>query len=101
MLIILGLGMYFLLRSANQYVVTNERALHLRFGKIKNEIPLNTPNLLVSAVNPQHINTRTAGNHVVEDVVFLQNGVELLRFSKVHKGSELIAKLHSLGFSVT
>ncbi|WP_221289892.1 hypothetical protein [Stygiolobus caldivivus] len=98
MFIVIGLVMYFLLRSANQYVVTNRRAMHLKFGKVVREVPLNTPNLQVSLVNPQYIETRLAGQHVVQDVIFLQNGMELLRFSKVHKGDELIARLRSMGF---
>ncbi|MEM0373294.1 MAG: hypothetical protein QXO96_01930 [Sulfolobales archaeon] len=100
-MLVLGLTMYFLLRSANQYVVTSKRALHLKFGKVVKEVPLDTPNLLVSAVNQQFIGNRYAGNYVVQDVVFIQNGIELMRFSKVHKGDELIAKLKSMGFQST
>ncbi|QIW22806.1 hypothetical protein EWF20_00610 [Sulfolobus sp. S-194] len=98
LIILLGLALYFILRSANQYVVTNKRALHLRFGRVIKEVPLNTPNLLISTVNTQYIQSRLAGQHIVQDIVFLQNGVELLRFNKVHKGDELIAKLKSMGF---
>ncbi|BFI75805.1 hypothetical protein [Sulfurisphaera ohwakuensis] len=98
MFIVLSLVLYFGLRWANRYVVTNKRAMHIKFGKIVKEVPLNTPNLLISTVNPQYFETRLAGQHVVQDVVFLQNGIELLRFSKVHKGDELITKLKSMGF---
>ncbi len=38
------------------------------------------------------------GQYVVEDVVFLINGVEVLRFNETRKGDELIAKLHNMGF---
>ncbi|BBG23699.1 hypothetical protein [Sulfuracidifex tepidarius] len=98
-LIALALVMYSLTRSASQYLVTNERAMLLRFGKATKEVPLNTPNLLVSTVNQQFISSKVGGNHVVQDVIFLQNGMELLRFKKVHKGEELIAILHSMGFT--
>ncbi|BDC18851.1 hypothetical protein [Acidianus sp. HS-5] len=100
-LIAIGLIMYFLLRSASQYVVTNQRAFKVSFGKIVKEVPLNTPGLVISLVNNQFIESRLGGSHVVQDVAFLQNGIELLRFSKVHKGDELIVKLRSMGFTVT
>jgi len=89
---------YILTRRANEYVVTNKRAMHVKFGKVWKQVDLSTPGLVVSTVNPRYYSSRVAGQHVVEDVVFLVNGVEVLRFSKTSKGDELIAKLHSMGF---
>jgi predicted CoA-binding protein len=89
---------YILTRRANEYVVTNKRAMHVKFGKVWKQVDLSTPGLVVSTVNPRYYSSRVAGEHVVEDVVFLVNGVEVLRFSKTSKGDELMAKLHSIGF---
>jgi hypothetical protein len=89
---------YILTRRANEYVVTNKRAMHVKFGKVWKQVDLSTPGLVVSTVNPRYYSSRVAGQHEVEDVVFLANGVEVLRFSKTSKGDELIAKLHSMGF---
>jgi len=89
---------YILTRRANEYVVTNKRAMHIKFGKVWKQVDLSTPGLVVSTVNPRYYSSRVAGQHVVEDVVFLVNGVEVLRFNKTSKGDELIAKLHSMGF---
>ena len=89
---------YILTRRANEYVVTNKRAMHVKFGKVWKQVDLSTPGLVVSTLNPRYYSSRVAGQHVVEDVVFLVNGVEVLRFSKTSKGDELIAKLHSMDF---
>jgi predicted CoA-binding protein len=89
---------YILTRRANEYVVTNKRAMHIKFGKVWKQVDLSTPGLVVSTVNPRYYSSRVAGQHVVEDIVFLVNGVEVLRFNKTSKGDELIAKLHSMGF---
>lgn len=89
---------YILTRRANEYVVTNKRAMHVKFGKVWKQVDLSTPGLVVSTVNPRTYSSRFAGEHVVQDVVFIVNGVEVLRFSKTSKGDELMAKLHSLGF---
>jgi predicted CoA-binding protein len=97
-IIILSVTIYILTRMANEYVVTNKRAIHVKFGKVWKQVDLSTPGLVVSTVNPRYYSSRVAGEHVVEDVVFLVNGVEVLRFSKTSKGDELIAKLHSMGF---
>jgi len=98
MMIILSVIIYVLTRKANEYVVTNKRAMHVKFGKIWKQVDLSTPGLVVSTVNPRTYSSRFAGDHVVQDVVFIVNGVEVLRFSKTSKGDELIAKLHSMGF---
>jgi len=98
MMIILSVIIYVLTRKANEYVVTNKRAIHVKFGKIWKQVDLSTPGLVVSTVNPRTYSSRFAGDHVVQDVVFIVNGVEVLRFSKTSKGDELIAKLHSMGF---
>jgi len=97
MMIILSVIIYVLTRKANEYVVTNKRAMHVKFGKIWKQVDLSTPGLVVSTVNTRSY-SNIAGDHVVQDVVFLVNGVEVLRFSKTSKGDELIAKLHSMGF---
>lgn len=89
---------YILTRRANEYVVTNKRAMHVKFGKVWKQVDLSTPGLVVSTVNPRTYSNRFAGEHVVQDVVFVVNGVEVLRFSKTSKGDELMAKLHSMGF---
>jgi hypothetical protein len=52
-------------------------------------------------VNPHYVSTRLTGLHVVNDVVFIVNGIEVLRFSKTSKGDELIAKHKSMGFNTT
>ena len=98
MMIILSVIIYVLTRKANEYVVTNKRAMHVKFGKIWKQVDLSTPGLVVSTVNPRTYSSRFAGDHVVQDVVFIVNGVEVLRFSKTSKGDELMAKLHSMGF---
>jgi hypothetical protein len=98
MIIILSVIIYILTRRANEYVVTNKRAMHVKFGKIWKQVDLSTPGLVVSTVNPRTYSSRFAGDHVVQDVVFVVNGVEVLRFSKTSKGDELMAKLHSMGF---
>ncbi|MQL56254.1 hypothetical protein [Acidianus ambivalens] len=72
--------------------------MHIKFGKVWKQVDLSTPGLVVSTVNLQYYSNRVAGQHVVQDVVFLVNGVEVLRFNKTSKGDELIAKLHSMGF---
>ncbi|AEE94608.1 hypothetical protein Ahos_1731 [Acidianus hospitalis W1] len=97
-IIAVGVTTYILTRRANEYVVTNKRAMHIKFGKVLKQVDLSTPGLVVSTVNPRYYSSRVAGQHVVEDVVFLVNGVEVLRFNKTSKGDELIAKLHSMGF---
>lgn len=89
---------YILTRRANEYVVTNKRAMHVKFGKVWKQVDLSTPGLVISTVNPRTYSSRFAGEHVVQDVVFLVNGTEVLRFSKTSKGDELMAKLHSMGF---
>ena len=91
---------YILTRRANEYVVTNKRAMHIKFGKVWKQVDLSTPGLVISTVNPMTYSTfsgRFAVHHTVQDVVFVVNGVEVLRFSKTSKGDELIAKLHSMG----
>jgi hypothetical protein len=98
MAIILSVIIYILTRKANEYVVTNKRAMHVKFGKIWKQVDLSTPGLVVSTVNPRTYSSQFAGDHVVQDVVFVVNGVEVLRFSKTSKGDELMAKLHSMGF---
>jgi hypothetical protein len=98
MVIILSVIIYILTRKANEYVVTNKRAMHVKFGKIWKQVDLSTPGLVVSTVNPRTYSSQFAGDHVVQDVVFVVNGVEVLRFSKTSKGDELMAKLHSMGF---
>jgi len=100
-IIVIDLVTFFVLRKANEYVVTNVRAMHLRFGKVHKEVPLNTQGLVVSLVNPQFVYSRNAGSHTFNDVVFLTNGVELMRFRKTSKGDELMAKLSSMGFNLT
>jgi hypothetical protein len=97
-IIAISVTTYILTRRANEYVVTNKRAMHVKFGKVWKQVDLSTPGLVVSTVNPRYYSSRVTGQHVVEDVVFLVNGVEVLRFSKTSKGDELIAKLHSMGF---
>jgi hypothetical protein len=97
-IIAISVTTYILTRRANEYVVTNKRAMHIKFGKVWKQVDLSTPGLVVSTVNPRYYSSRVAGQHVVEDVVFLVNGVEVLRFNKTSKGDELIAKLHSMGF---
>lgn len=89
---------FILLRRANEYVVTNKRAMHIKFGKVWKQVDLSTPGLVVSTVNPQYYSSIYTRQHVVQDVVFLVNGMEVLRFSKTSKGDELIAKLRSMGF---
>jgi predicted CoA-binding protein len=97
-IIILSVTIYILTRMANEYVVTNKRAIHVKFGKVWKQVDLSTPGLVVSTVNPRSYSSRVAGEHVVEDVIFVVNGVEVLRFNKTSKGDELMAKLHSMGF---
>jgi len=100
MMIILSVIIYVLTRKANEYVVTNKRAMHVKFGKVWKQVDLSTPGLVISTVNPMTYSTfsgRFAVHHTVQDVVFVVNGVEVLRFSKTSKGDELIAKLHSMG----
>jgi ABC-type microcin C transport system permease subunit YejB len=99
--IVINLVTFFVLKKANEYVVTNARAMHLRFGKVHKEVPLNTQGLVVSLVNSQFVSTRYFGSHTFVDVVFLANGVELMRFRKTSKGDELMAKLSSMGFNLT
>lgn len=98
MIIIVSVITYILTRKANEYVVTNKRAMHVKFGKVWKQVDLSTPGLVVSTVNPRTYSNKIAGEHVVQDVVFLVNGVEVLRFNKTSKGDELMAKLRSLGF---
>jgi len=98
MIIALSVIAYILTRIANEYVVTNKRAMHVKFGKVWKQVDLSTPGLVVSTVNPKSYSSRVAGEHVVEDVIFVVNGVEVLRFKKTSKGDELIAKLQSIGF---
>lgn len=82
-----------ILIMANEYVVTNKRAMHVRFGKVWKQVDLSTPGLVVSTVNP-----KTGGPLLAQDVVFIVKGVEVLRFSNISKSDELMAKLRSLGF---
>lgn len=92
---------YILTKRANEYVVTNKRAMHVKFGKVWKQVDLSTPGLVISTVNPMTYSTfsgRFAVHHTVQDVVFVVNGMEVLRFSKTSKGDELMAKLHSMGF---
>jgi len=53
MMIILSVIIYVLTRKANEYVVTNKRAMHVKFGKIWKQVDLSTPGLVVSTVNPR------------------------------------------------
>ena len=82
-----------ILIMANEYVVTNKRAMHVRFGKVWKQVDLSTPGLVVSTVNP-----KTGDPLLAQDVVFIVKGVEVLRFSNISKGDELMVKLRSLRF---
>jgi hypothetical protein len=97
-IIVVSIITYILTRKANEYIVTNKRAMHIKFGKVWKQVDLSTPGLVVSTANQRIYSSRIAGQHMVEDILFVVNGVEVLRFSKTSKGSELIAKLHSMSF---
>ena len=97
-IMMLGVSVVILLLIwANEYVVTNKRAMHVRFGKVWKQVDLSTPGLVVSTLN-RRIEYHIAGQPVVDDIIFVVNGVEVLRFSNIRKGDELMAKLRSLGF---
>mgnify|MGYP001773149813 CR=1 FL=1 len=81
-----------------RYVVTNRRAMIVWRREIVKEVPLDTPNLVISTgfkeIGP-------GVSHV--DVVFVANGTELMRFKGVDasRARELFTKLKSMGFPVS
>jgi hypothetical protein len=99
-LVIISVIAYILGGRLDEYVVTNIRAMHVKNGKVWRQVYLSTPGLFVTIVNPRYYSDseESVVSYVVEDVVFLVNGVEVLRFSETRKGDELIAKLRRMGF---
>ena len=91
----------------HEYVVTNQRAMLRRFNKVVKEVPLNTPNLVVTTGDTETFTNRSLyfGTRTFSqvDILFVANGVELLRFKKVDAGkaNELFGKLQSMGFNRT
>jgi len=98
MIIIISVTAYILIRWGDKYVVTNIRAMHVKKGKVWKQVYLSTPGLYVTIVNPRYYSDSDVISYLVEDVVFLVNGVEVLRFNVTRKGDELIAKLRRMGF---
>jgi hypothetical protein len=92
-IIIISVTTLILNRRVNKYVVTNKRAMHIKFGKVWKQVDLSTPGLFISTVNP-----KTVFAAYVQDVVFIVKGMEVLRFSEIRRSDELMAKLRSLGF---
>ena len=93
-----------------EYVVTNKRAMIMRHGKIVKEVPLNTPNLVVStgfvdiggqahARRGLFSSSASSISYAYVDIIFVANGIELLRFEGVDEGraNELFVKLKSMG----
>lgn len=103
-LLLFLLGLRLLKRVRREYVVTNLRAMQLRGDKVVKEVSLSTPGLVASLVNPSYRLYEYYGGvtrgHVTYDVVFLVNGIELLRFDNTRRGGELVAKLESMGIKV-
>jgi len=97
MIIIISVTAYILIRWGDKYVVTNIRAMHVKKGKVWKQVYLSTPGLYVTIVNPRYYSDSDVISYLVEDVVFLVNGVEVLRFNVTRKGDELIAKLRRMG----
>ena len=87
------------------YVVTNRRAMLIKSNKVVQEVSLGTPGLLISTAGAEtevyHHSSRIIV-HTKINIIFVANGVELLRFRKVDAGraEELLAKLKSLGLNV-
>jgi hypothetical protein len=100
LIIIIIVTAYILIKWGDKYVVTNIRAMHVKKGKVWKQVYLSTPGLFVTIVNPRYYSDseESVVSYVVEDVVFLVNGVEVLRFNVTRKGDELIAKLRRMGF---
>jgi uncharacterized membrane protein len=101
LIIIIIVAAYILTRMGDKYVVTNIRAMHVKKGKVWKQVYLSTPGLFITIVNPRYCSSdaeECVVPHMVEDVVFLVNGVEVLRFNETRKGDELIVKLRRMGF---
>lgn len=104
---IVGYGLYKLASNKDLYVVTNLRAMWIKKDKIVSEVPLNTPNLVIGTAGSKTNVTYSpfTGSSSVRnkvDIIFVANGVELLRFKDVDAGAadELFVKLKSMGFNV-
>ena len=73
---------YMLSGKLYDYVVTNQRAMPRRFGKVVKEVPLNAPNLVITTGDQEtYMRWGMTFSHV--GIVFTANGVELLRFKNV------------------
>ena len=107
-LIILGIPgiLAYLVSKPSTYVVTNQRAMLIRSNKVVQEVQLSTPGLVISTAGAEtevrHYSSRSTV-HTKVNIIFVANGVELLRFRGVDAGraEELFAKLRSLGLNVT